>query len=194
MGFLVKRWALNYLSFISDRIRENAKTAIQALHSAGIEKVVMLSGDNERTVRLISRQVGIDEAKSNLLPKDKILEIQNLNQRFSHVGMIGDGVNDAPAMAIASVGIAMGQIGSDAAIEAADVTLMRDDLAQVAHAIALGKRTLNIIKFNIGFSILIKLVFLVLASMGMASLWHAILADTGATLIVIANALRLLAK
>jgi Cd2+/Zn2+-exporting ATPase len=179
---------------IADTIRTNASEAIQSLHQARIKKIVMLSGDNERTVKSISSKVGIDEAKSNLLPEDKIREIQELTKKYHYVGMIGDGVNDAPAMAAATVGIAMGKIGSDAAIETADVTLMQDDLSQIAHAITLGKRTLRIIQFNIVFSILIKIVFLVLASAGAASLWQAILADTGATLIVIVNALRLLAK
>lgn len=154
----------------------------------------MLSGDNERTVKSISSKVGIDEAKSNLLPEDKIREIQELTKKYRYVGMIGDGVNDAPAMAAATIGIAMGKVGSDAAIETADVTLMQDDLSQVAHAIILGRRTVRIIQFNISFSIGVKAVFLGLATFGATSLWLAILADTGATLLVIGNALRLLSN
>jgi Cd2+/Zn2+-exporting ATPase len=177
---------------IADTIRTNASKAIQSLHQAGIKKIVMLSGDNERTVKSISSKVGIDEAKSNLLPEDKIREIQELTKKYRYVGMIGDGVNDAPAMAAATVGIAMGKVGSDAAIETADVTLMQDDLSQVANAIVLGRRTVRIIQANIAFSIGVKAIFLTLAAFGMTSLWLAILADTGATLLVIGNALRLL--
>ncbi len=179
---------------IADTIRTNAGEAIQSLHQAGIKKIVMLSGDNERTVKSISSKVGIDEAKSNLLPEDKIREIQELTKKYRYVGMIGDGVNDAPAMAAATVGIAMGKVGSDAAIETADVTLMQDDLSQIAHAITLGKRTVRIIQFNISFAITVKVVFLGLAAFGATSLWLAILADTGATLLVIGNALRLLSN
>jgi Cd2+/Zn2+-exporting ATPase len=177
---------------VGDAIRSNAATALKALHSAGLEKIVMLSGDNQRTADAIARQAGIDEAHGDLLPDDKIARIRELTQRYRHVGMIGDGVNDAPAMAAASVGIAMGGAGTDTAIETADMALMQDDLSQVAEAILLGRRTVRIIQFNIAFALVIKAVFLALALMGQTSLWLAIAADTGATLIVIANALRLL--
>jgi Zn2+/Cd2+-exporting ATPase len=179
---------------IADTVRANAAEAIKALHAAGVEKVVMLSGDNQRTVDAISKQVGIDEAKGDLLPDQKIERVREMLAQHKHVGMIGDGVNDAPAMAAASVGIAMGGAGTDTAIETADMALMQDDLGKVAEAIALGRRTVRIIQFNIAFALAIKAVFLILALIGHASLWLAILADTGATLIVIANALRLLGK
>ncbi len=177
---------------IGDTIRANAADALRAIHAAGVEKVVMLSGDNQRTADAIARLAGIDEAKGDLLPDDKIARIRELAQQFKHVGMIGDGVNDAPAMAAASVGIAMGGAGTDTAIETADMALMQDDLSKVAEAIALGRRTVRVIQFNIGFALALKAVFLVLALLGHTSLWLAILADTGATLLVIANALRLL--
>ena len=177
---------------VADTVRANAAKAIKALHAAGVEKVVMLSGDNQRTVDAISKQVGIDEAKGDLLPDQKIERVRELLAQHKHVGMIGDGVNDAPAMAMASIGIAMGRVGTDTAIETADIALMQDDLSKVAEAVQLGQRTGRIIRGNIIFALGVKAVFLVLALLGHTSLWLAILADTGATLIVIANALRLL--
>lgn len=177
---------------VGDTIRANARDAIAALHAAGIERVVMLSGDNQRTVDAVAKQVGIDEAHGDLLPEQKIERLHALLQSHGKVGMVGDGVNDAPAMAAATIGIAMGAAGTDTAIETADMALMQDDLCKVAEAINLGRRTLNIVRFNIAFALLIKAVFLLLNFFGHASLWLAILADTGATLLVIANALRLL--
>jgi Cd2+/Zn2+-exporting ATPase len=177
---------------LGDAVRQDAREAIQALHHAGIESVVMLSGDNQRTVNAISKQVGIDEAYGDLLPDEKVLKIKEIKTRFSSVGMIGDGVNDAPAMATATLGIAMGASGTDTAIETSDVTLMQDRLTGIAEAIRMGKRTLKVIRFNTGFALSTKLLFLVLSVSGHTSLWLAIAADTGATLLVIANALRLL--
>lgn len=177
---------------LGDAVRSDARAAIQALHQAGIESVIMLSGDNKRTVQAISKQVGIDEAYGDLMPDDKVLKIKEIKARFSFVGMVGDGVNDAPAMATASLGIAMGASGTDAAIETSDVTLMQDRLTGVADAIRMGRRTLKIIWFNTGFALATKLLFLLLSVSGYSSLWLAIAADTGATLLVIANAMRLL--
>lgn len=177
---------------IGDTMRPEAANALTLLHDAGIEKVVMLSGDNQRTVDAIARQAGIDEAYGDLMPEQKIEHIKRLMAEHHYVGMIGDGVNDAPALALASVGIAMGAIGSDTAIETADMALMQDDLTRVAEAIALGRRTLRIIQFNVAFALVVKAIFLILAFTGHTSLWLAILADTGATLLVIMNALRLL--
>ncbi len=177
---------------IADTVRANAIEAVKSLHAAGVEKVIMLSGDNQRTVDAIAKQVGIDEAKGDLLPDQKIEHIRALLAQHKHVGMIGDGVNDAPAMAAASIGIAMGGAGTDTAIETADIALMQDDLSQVAETIRLGRRTVKIIQFNIAFALGVKAVFLILALAGHTSLWLAILADTGATLVVVANSLRLL--
>lgn len=177
---------------VADTVRPNAKDAIAALHKSGVEKVVMLSGDNQRTVDAISKQVGIDEAQGGLLPDDKINRVKELTAKYKYVGMIGDGVNDAPAMAAATVGIAMGTTGTDTAIETADIALMKDDLSKVAEAVVLGRRTMRVIQTNIAFALLVKALFLVLAFTGNTSLWLAILADTGATLVVITNALRLL--
>ncbi len=177
---------------VADTMRPNAPDAIRSLHAAGVQKVVMLSGDNQRTVNAIALQTGIDEAHGDLLPDQKIEHVRELLAAYGNVGMIGDGVNDAPAMAAATIGIAMGAAGTDTAIETADIALMKDDLSKVAEAVHLGRRTLRVIQFNIAFSIAVKLVFLVLAILGYTSLWLAIAADTGATLIVTANALRLL--
>lgn len=177
---------------IGDTLRANAKDAIRALHDAGVQSVMMLSGDNQRTVDFIAKQVGIDDPRGDLLPDDKVGAVKSLREKYGVVGMVGDGVNDAPAMATANIGIAMGMAGTDAAIETADITLMQDDLAKIAETIRLGRRTLGIIRFNVAFSLSLKLVFLVLTLAGFASLWLAIMADTGATLLVVANALRLL--
>jgi len=178
---------------VGDTLRPNAKAAIAALHAAGVEQVVMLSGDNQRTADFIARQVGIDEARGDLLPDDKVEAVKALRAKHGVVGMVGDGVNDAPAMATANIGIAMGAAGTDAAIETADIALMQDELGKIAETIRLGRRTLGIIHFNISFALGLKALFLALTLIGYASLWLAIMADTGATLLVVANALRLLA-
>ena len=177
---------------VGDAVRPKARDAVRLLHEAGVEKVVMLSGDNQRAATFIAQQVGIDEARGDLLPEDKVAAVKALRGKFEVVGMVGDGVNDAPAMATATVGIAMGAAGTDAAIETADVALMQDDLSKIAETVRLGRRTLGIIRFNIGFALALKVIFLVLALLGHTSLWLAIMADTGATLLVVANALRLL--
>lgn len=177
---------------VGDTVRPNAAEAIRALHAAGLAAVVMLSGDNQRTADSIAKQVGIDEARGDLLPDDKVAAVKALREKHGSVGMVGDGVNDAPAMATATIGIAIGGAGTDAAIETADVTLMTDDLGKIAETIRLGRRTLGIIRFNISFALALKALFLILTLLGHANLWLAIMADTGATLLVVTNALRLL--
>ncbi len=176
---------------ISDALREHAPAALAELHRLGVRPVVMLSGDNSRTVSAIARKAGIDDAFGDLLPEKKTECVRALMAEHGVVGMIGDGVNDAPALAAASVGIAMGK-GTDTALETADIALMHDDLGKVAEAVRLGRRTMRIIRANIVFALALKAVFLLLALTGYATLWMAIAADTGATLLVIANALRLL--
>jgi Cd2+/Zn2+-exporting ATPase len=178
---------------IGDALRPRARQAVADLHAAGVKQIVMLSGDNQRTVDFIARQAGIDEARGGLLPDDKVAAVKALRERHGIVAMVGDGVNDAPAMATASVGIAMGAAGADAAIETADIALMEDELGRIAETIRLGRRTMSIIYFNITFALGMKAMFLVMTLLGHASLWLAILADTGTTLLVVANALRLLA-
>jgi Cd2+/Zn2+-exporting ATPase len=177
---------------VGDAVRSNANAAISSLHRAGVAKVVMLSGDNQRTVDAIAEQAGIDEAQGELLPHQKVDRVKRLIKCERLVGMVGDGVNDAPAMAVATVGIAMGAVGSDTAIETADIALMEDDLGKIAETVVLGRRTVHIIQANIVFALAMKALFLVLALFGYTSLWLAIAADMGATLVVIANALRLL--
>lgn len=179
---------------IADTLRPEVVEALRQIHKAGVEKVIMLSGDNQRTASAIAKQAGIDEAIGDLMPDQKVEHVKKLVTQYTHVGMIGDGVNDAPALAVASVGFAMGAIGSDTAIETADVALMKDDLTKVAETILLGRRTLRIIRFNVTFALAIKALFLILAFLGIAGLWLAILADTGATLLVILNSLRLLSR
>lgn len=177
---------------IADTLRPEVTEALRMIHAAGIEKIIMLSGDNQRTASAIAKLAGIDEAIGDLMPEQKVEHVRQLVSRYQHVGMVGDGVNDAPALAVANVGFAMGAIGSDTAIETADIALMKDDLTKVADAILTGRRTLSIIRFNVFFALGIKAVVLILAFMGIAGLWLAILADTGATLLVILNSLRLL--
>jgi Cd2+/Zn2+-exporting ATPase len=177
---------------IGDTLRPSAKVAIAELHAVGVTQIVMLSGDNQRAADFIARQVGIDEARGDLLPDDKVAAVKALREKHGVVAMAGDGVNDAPAMATANIGIAMGAAGTDAAIETADIALMQDDLAKIAETVRLGRRTLAIIRFNITFALGLKALFLVLTLLGHASLWLAIMADTGATLLVVGNALRLL--
>ena len=177
---------------LGDTLRPEVPEALRQLHEAGLRKVVMLSGDNQRTANAIASQAGIDEARGDLMPEQKVEHIKELVARYGQVGMIGDGVNDAPALAVATVGIAMGAVGSDTAIETADMALMNDDLRKLADAIKISRRTVGIIQFNVAFAVAIKALFLILAFTGHTSLWLAILADTGATLLVIANALRLL--
>jgi Cd2+/Zn2+-exporting ATPase len=177
---------------IADTLRPEVIEALRLIHRAGVQKIVMLSGDNQRTASAIAREAGIDEAVGDLMPEDKVARIHQLVRDYGYAGMIGDGVNDAPALAAASIGIAMGAIGSDTAIETADIALMKDDLTRVAETIMMGRRALNFIRFNITFALSIKAIILVLAFFGYAGLWLAILADTGATLLVILNSLRLL--
>jgi len=176
---------------LADAVRPNAKDSIHALRKAGIRHVVMLTGDNRGTALAIAGETGVDEVLAELLPADKVAAVEKLVTRYSRVAMVGDGVNDAPALARATVGIAMGAVGSDAAIEAADVALMSDDLSKLSWLIRHSRKTLVIIRQNIGLSLAVKALFVVLTFVGLASLWAAIAADMGVSLLVIVNALRL---
>ncbi len=177
---------------LTDSLRPNAVETLKQLHNAGIEKLVMLTGDNQGTAKSIADEAGIDEVHAELLPEDKVQAVESLVARYGRVAMVGDGVNDAPALGRASLGIAMGAAGSDAAIETADIALMSDDLSKLPWLIGHSRRTLAIIRQNIAFSLSIKAIFVFLAVAGFASLWAAIAADMGASLLVTFNGLRLL--
>ncbi len=177
---------------LRDRIRPDAKGIVARLHAQGVKTIVMLTGDNERTARAVATEVGIDEVRAELLPEDKVTAIEDLVEAHDMVAMIGDGVNDAPAMARAHYAIAMGAVGSDAAIETADIALMTDDIGRVPWLIGHSRRAMSIIRQNIATSLATKAVFVVATAFGMASMWGAIAADVGVSLLVVANALRLL--
>jgi len=177
---------------LADKLRSDSERAVTALHAAGIKRVAMLTGDNKGTANAIATEVGIDDVRSELLPGDKVAAVESLERDYGAVAMIGDGINDAPALARSSLGIAMGVMGTDVAVETADVALMTDDMSKLAWLIGHSKRTLGIIRQNTSFALGIKVVFVVLTFTGVASLWGAIAADMGASLLVVVNALRLL--
>ena len=176
---------------VADEMRESSKEVISKLNSMGIE-TVMLTGDNERTAAAIGKRVGVSDIRADLLPEDKLNFIKELRRKYQSVAMVGDGVNDAPALAASTVGVAMGGAGTDTALETADIALMSDDLSKLPYTINLSRRALMIIKQNITFSLAIKLLALLLVVPGWLTLWIAIFADMGATLIVTLNSLRLL--
>ena len=177
---------------IADPIRAEAQEAVQALRRAGVLKIVMLTGDNQATAQSIAQQAGIADFQAEMLPAEKVAAIEQLVARYGQVAMVGDGVNDAPAMARATLSVAMGAAGSDAAIETADIALMADDLMKLPWLIQHSRRTLQVIWQNITFALAVKAVFVVLTFAGHASLWAAIAADMGASLLVVFNGLRLL--
>jgi len=176
---------------VADPVRAGAGEALQALRAQGVEHIVMLTGDNEPTAQAIGRQVGVDEVRAGLLPEDKVDAVRDLGEHYGPTAMVGDGVNDAPALAAAGLGIAMGAAGTDAALETADVALMGDDLAGVAGLMRLSRRTRRTVAQNIAFAVAVKSVFLVLAPLGLVTLWMAVFADMGTSLAVIGNGLRL---
>ncbi len=177
---------------VADEVRPSARESIERLKRLGIRQVAMLTGDNQKTAAAVAELAGIDSFCSDLLPDDKIREVLSLRRRFGRVAMIGDGVNDAPAMAAADVSIAMAAMGNDVAVETADIALMSDQLRDIPWLVGHARRTVRVIQFNVAFALGLKLVFLLLALAGVASLWAAIAADTGASLLVIANGLRML--
>jgi Cd2+/Zn2+-exporting ATPase len=177
---------------VADRSRDTGKAAIEMLRRQGVHSIVMLTGDSAATAQAIGRELGVDEVRAELLPEDKVTAIRELREKHGTVAMVGDGVNDAPALALADVGIAMGAAGSDVALETADVALMAEDLLRIPYTLRLSRATMRNIKANMAISIAMKAGFVIAAIAGVATLWIAVLADTGASVIVIANALRLL--
>lgn len=176
---------------ISDEIKEDSKKAIEALKNNGIKKVVMLTGDNKKVAEKIGRDLGIDKVYSELLPGDKVNKLEEIIEKaIGKVAFVGDGINDAPVLARADIGIAMGGIGSDAAIEAADIVLMKDEPSSIVDAIKIGKKVNGILWSNIIFSLGIKALVLLLATFGLANIWEGVFADVGVTLIAVFNSMR----
>ena len=178
---------------ISDQVKPDAQQAITALKAAGVRKTVMLTGDAKQVGEAVAAQLGLDEVHTQLLPTDKVDRVEGLLKEVSPKGalaFVGDGINDAPVLSRADVGIAMGALGSDAAIEAADIVLMDDKPSKLAQAIAIARRTLAIVRQNIVFALGVKLLVLVLSALGLANLWEAVFADVGVSVIAILNAMR----
>jgi len=175
---------------IADIVRDGVKEVLARLRHEGVKHLGMLTGDNRGTAETIARELGLDEFRAELLPQDKVAAVKQWQDIYGTVAMVGDGVNDAPALARATIGIAMGTIGTDTALETADIALMADDLSRLPEVLQLSRKALQIVQENIALSIGIKALFLGLAMGGMATLWMAVLADTGVSLMVVFNGLR----
>jgi Cd2+/Zn2+-exporting ATPase len=178
---------------VADTVKDSSREAIRQLHELGI-KTLMLTGDNAHTAEAIAGQVGMDQARGDLLPGDKLQAIEGLYAQGHRVGMVGDGINDAPALARAEIGFAMAAAGTDTAIETADVALMDDDLRKIPAFIRLSRQTSSILKQNIALALVIKAIFLGVTFAGFATMWMAVFADMGVSLLVVFNGLRLLRK
>ncbi len=178
---------------ISDQVKLDAAQAIQSLKNLGVEKTVMLTGDNQTVAQRVAKNLGLDDYKAELLPEDKVTAIEKLLlQNNGKVAFVGDGINDAPVIARADVGMAMGSMGSDAAIEISDVVIMTDAPSKVAEAIKIGRKTRGIVWQNIGFALGVKSLFILLGIVGLANIWEAVFADVGVALIAIFNSSRVL--
>lgn len=180
---------------IADEVKEDSKKGIDILKKQiGIRKTIMLTGDLKNIAEKIGNNLGIDEIYSELLPENKVEKVEEIIKSTNNgtVAFVGDGINDAPVLARADVGIAMGALGSDAAIEAADVIIMTDEISKIEKAIRISKKTLNIAKQNIVFAITVKVLVLILSAFGLSNMWQAVFADVGVTVIAIINALRAL--
>ncbi|MDI9490890.1 MAG: cadmium-translocating P-type ATPase [Clostridiaceae bacterium] len=193
--FAVDQEYMGYI-LLEDQIKADAKQAIHDLHQIGISEISMLTGDQEKTAAKISQVLGLDDYHSELLPADKVYQLEkSLNDKTSGqelIAYVGDGINDAPVLARADLGIAMGGMGSDAAIEAADVVIMNDQPSRIVKAIRIGRKTLNIVKQNVTFALLVKFAILLLAVFGIANMWLAVFGDVGVTIIAVFNAMRAL--
>ncbi len=180
---------------ISDQVKEDAAQAVQELKALGVRKTVMLTGDKAQVAKEVARQLGVDEVHAELLPGDKVQQVESLLKEKSGKGklaFVGDGINDAPVLSRADIGIAMGGLGSDAAIEAADIVLMDDHPSKIAEAIRISKKTLRLVKENIVFALAVKVLCLALGAVGLANMWEAVFADVGVSVIAILNASRAL--
>ena len=180
---------------ISDRIKEDSKVAIKQLKNSNVSQTVMLTGDKKDVGEFVANEIGLDKVYTDLLPDGKVEKVEELMKQKSEKGklvFVGDGINDAPVLALSDIGIAMGGLGSDAAIEAADVVIMTDEPSKISKAISLSKKTLRIVKENIFFAIFVKIVVLVLCALGVSTMWEAVFADVGVSIIAILNALRVL--
>ena len=183
---------------IADMMKDDAKQAIDNLHAAGVKRTVMLTGDRKEVAEAVARELGVDEVRAQLMPQDKVDAVESLleaNEGTSHnVAFVGDGINDAPVLMRADVGIAMGGMGSDAAIEAADIVLMDDKPSNIARAIRIARKTLRIVRQNIVFALAVKVVIMILAlpMIGIANMWLAVFGDVGVSVLAILNAMRCL--
>ena len=180
---------------ISDVIKETAKDAIRALKESGVKNIVMLTGDREKAARDVAQKVGVDQVIAELLPADKVSRVEKMLSSLDNdnkLAFVGDGINDAPVLMRADVGIAMGSLGSDAAIEAADVVIMDDDISKIASVIAIARKTMRIVKENIVFALGVKLIILVLGALGLTTMWLAVFGDVGVAVIAILNSMRAL--
>lgn len=180
---------------ISDKIKKDSSMAIQELKNNGICQIIMFTGDKKSVGDDVAKKLKIDEVYTELLPNKKVEKLEELKKQKKERGkliFVGDGINDAPALALADIGIAMGGLGSDAAIEAADVVIMTDEPSKISNAIKLSKKTMKIVHQNIIFAISIKILVLILSALGISSMWEAVFADVGVSMIAIINALRVL--
>jgi Cd2+/Zn2+-exporting ATPase len=180
---------------ISDTIKDGAKDAIADMKKVGVKKCVMLTGDRKAAAEAVAAELGLDEVHSELLPGDKVAEVERLLKaqgEKERLAFVGDGINDAPVLTRADIGIAMGSMGSDAAIEAADVVLMDDDVRKIASIVRISRKTLRIVRQNIVFALAVKALVLILGAIGMATMWEAVFADVGVSVIAILNSMRTL--
>ncbi len=179
---------------VADAVRSESRAVIQRLRESGVKEIVMISGDGNGAVRSAASNLGIDDCYGELLPADKVAFVNKMKSKHGGIAMVGDGVNDAPALAASSLGIAMGISGTDVALETADVVLMKDDLSKIYSLISIGKKTMKVLRQNIALALAVKCAFLLLAVFGFATLWMAVIADDGVTLLVVMNSLRLLRR
>ena len=179
----------------SDRIKEGAREAIASMKKIGVKRCVMLTGDRKETAEQVASEIGIDEVHAELLPGNKVAKVEELLNKESdkeRLAFVGDGINDAPVLSRADIGIAMGSMGSDAAIEAADIVLMDDDITKIASIVKISRKTLRIVRQNIVFALAVKALVLILGALGMANMWEAVFADVGVSVIAILNSMRAL--